>query len=403
MNSEYQNTNPLRTCGFNRRDFLWLAGAASAAAAFLPLHTARAAQAGTVKIEEPFHGAILSHQHGKAVDGGLAIRVTGTAPENSKVTVNGLAARREGSRFLADVVLRQKETEIIAASAGSEDRVRVVWDRHSRPRYHFALDDNIYFLRDIARKKYDSLFDCFYLKLLRDLNKKYGTRFSANIYFEAEDGFKLTEFPDKYKSEWRDNSQWLKLAFHAYANEPARPYQEAPAEKLIGDYDKIAEQIHRFAGAETFAPPTNLHWSMATPDGLRALGRRGVRCLSGYFRKDENGRYDINYGIDDRRSEYLSKHDLLMDFDSGIIFFRDAIVCNSTTLDQIAPTLDPLAVGPDRRETINLLSHEQYFWPFYPAYVPDHAQRIEAAIRWTTDHGYKPCFFHEGILGSPET
>lgn len=358
-----------------------------------------------LRIIEPFHGAVLNRRQGEEAPGGLKIRVIGEAPVRDRVTVNGGLAHREGQRFTAEVVLRQMVTEIVAASgrasAGGEDRVRVVWDRHSQPRYHFALDDNIYFLRDIARKRYDSLFDSFYLKLLRNLNEKYGTRFSINIYFEAEDGFKLTELPDRYKSQWQDNSHWLKLAFHAYANKPDRPYQDAPAEKLIADYDKVAEQIHRFAGAGTFAPPTNLHWSMARPDGLQALAQRGVRCLSGYFHKAD-GRWDINYGLDDRRSEYLSRHDLMMDFETGIIFFRDAIVCNATALDQIAPTLDPLAVGPERRETINLLSHEQYFWPFSPAYVPDHAQRIEAAIRWTTDHGYKPSFFHEGILGSPK-
>ena len=58
-----------------------------------------------------------------------------------------------------------------------------------------------------------------------------------------------------------------------------------------------------------------------------------------------------------------------MDFASGIIFIRDAIVCNSTPVDQVAPTLDPLAQEPNRRETVNLLTHEQYFWPFYPGYV----------------------------------
>ena len=359
-----------------------------------------------LRIIEPFNGAILNRRQGEEVPGGLKIRVIGEAPVRDRVTVNGGLAHREGRRFTAEVVLRHTVTEIVAASglasAGGENCVRVVWDRHSQPRYHFALDDNIYFLRDIARKRYDSLFDSFYVRLLRDLNAKYGTRFSVNIYFEAEDGFKLTELSDRYKSQWQDNSHWLKLAFHAYADKPDRPYQDAPAEKLIADYDKVAEQIHRFAGAGTFAPPTNLHWSMARPDGLQALARRGVRCLSGYFRK-ANGRWDINYGLDDRRSEYLSRQDLLMDFETGIIFFRDAIVCNATALDQIAPTLDPLAVGSERRETINLLSHEQYFWPFYPAYVPDHAQRIEAAIRWTTDHGYKPSFFHEGILGSQES
>ncbi len=387
-----------------RREFL-LGAAAGAAAVLLPVTSTGAGSAGAVKIEEPFDGAILSPRQGTKADGGLTVRITGIAPSSSRVTVNGVAARREGGRFVAEVVLRQKITEIVATSspagASSADRVRVVWDRNSRPRYHFALDDNIYFLRDIARKRYDSLFDCFYLKLLRELNKKYRTRFSVNIYFAAEDGFNLTEFPDRYKSQWRDNAQWLKLAFHAYADKPDRPYQEAPAEKVLADYDRVAEQIHRFAGVETFAPPTNLHWAMARPEALRALARRGVRCLSGYFRK-QDGRWDINYGLNDRRSDYLSRHDSLMDFESGIIFFRDAIVCNATALDQIGATLGPLAAGPQRWETINLLSHEQYFWPFYRGYLPDCAQRVEAAIRWTTEHGYEPCFFDEGILGSPE-
>jgi hypothetical protein len=164
MHSRCQTANLHLPRAFNRRDFLRTA-AAGAAAAFLPPAMAPAAPADLVRIEEPFHGAILSHQHGKVVDGGLAIRATGTAPASNHVTVNGLPARQDGNQFIAEVVLRQKVTEIVAASglgsAGGEDRVRVVWDRHSQPRYHFALDDNIYFLRDIARKRYDSLFDSF--------------------------------------------------------------------------------------------------------------------------------------------------------------------------------------------------------------------------------------------------
>ena len=277
MHPKYQTANLCLPRVVNRRDFL-RGAAVGAAVAFLPPAVAPAEPAGLVRIEEPFHGAILSHQHGRVVDGGLAIRVTGTAPASNPVTVNGLPVRRAGNQFIAEVVLRQKATEIVAASglasAGDESRVRVIWDRNSQPRYHFALDDNIYFLRDLTRKRYDSLFDSPYLKLLHDLNQKYGTRFSVNIYFEAEDGFKLTEVPDRYKGQWADNSHWLKLAFHAYANKPDRPYQSAPAEKLIADYDQVAEQIHRFAGAGTFAPPTNLHWSMARPDGLQALARR---------------------------------------------------------------------------------------------------------------------------------
>ncbi len=362
------------------------------------------AATGVLRIESPFDGAILSAQHGASHPRGLAIAVAGTAPAVMEVMVNGQIARREKERFFGEVVLRDKVTAIVAqgriGDACYEDRSRVVWDRYSQPRYHFAVDDNIYFLRDIAQKRYRSLFDCFYLRFLRELNRKYGTKFSLNIYFAADDRFNLREFPERYKGEWKDNAHWLKLAFHAYADAPARPYQGTPAEKLIHDYDSVAEQIHRFAGAESFAAPTNLHWAMATPEGLSALRERGVRVLSGYFQQNRTGQWDINYGFDARRSEYVAQHDLWMDFASGIIFIRDAIVCNTTPLDQIGPTLAPLA--RQRRETVNLLTHEQYFWPFYRAYISDHARRCEAAIRWVAEHGYQPVFFHEGFIGGLE-
>ena len=387
----------------NRRKFL-RAAASGAAAAILKPASGKDAPVSPVQIEEPFNGAILDRHHGRPCGSGLAVRVAGSAPESLRVVVNGTPARREGNRFFSEVTLSQKVTEIVArgSGTGAEDRVRVVWDRFSRPRYDFALDDNIFFLRDIAQKRYASLFDCFYLKLLRDWHRKYGTCFTANIYFASEDGFTLTAFPDRYMKEWKENAGWLKLAFHAYADRPNRPYQDAPAAKLLADYDRVAEQILRFAGPDTFATPTNLHWSMARPDALKALAQRGVRVLSGYFRP-YNGRWDINYDLGAKRSEYLSRQDRLMDFDLGIIFIRDAIVCNENPVGQVATVLDPLTrSGTDQKETINLLTHEQYFWPFYSRHLPDHPQRAEAAIRWVNDHGYKPAFFRDGLLGGTE-
>ena len=53
-------------------------------------------------------------------------------------------------------------------------------------------------------------------------------------------------------------------------------------------------------------------------------------------------------------------------------------------------------------EIMDLFTHEQYFWPFYRNYIPDHPQRLDATIRWVTEHGYKPVFFHEGFLGGRE-
>ena len=120
--------------------------------------------------------------------------------------------------------------------------------------------------------------------------------------------------------------------------------------------------------------------------------------LSGNFRKGARG-WDINYLWDDVVSEYLSRHDAWKDFESGIVFSRIDIICNGVPVDRTAGTLEPLANDPNMAEIMDLFTHEQYFWPFYRAYIPDHPQRLDTAIRWVTEHGYKPVFFHEGFLG----
>jgi hypothetical protein len=357
----------------------------------------------TLQIHGPIHGAILNRHHGETVDGGLKIEVTGQAPANQPVTVSGVPARRAGVEFFSDVVLSARENEIVVSTDGSsghsEQRIRVVWDQNSRPRYRFTIDDNVFFLRDISQNNYSSLFECFYLDLLRKVHEAYGTRFCLNLYFTTGDGFDLTQVSERYKPEWRDNADWLKLSFHAYSDKPDRPYQYAPAEKLLADWDLVTEQIIRFAGEESYAIPTVIHWAMVQPAGVAALARKGVRALSGQFRR-ANGGWDINYFVDDHRSEYLSRHDALMDWDTGIVFSRRDLICNNTPLEQIAPRLDALAQDPNTRELMDFNTHEQYFWPFYRNYLPDHPQRVEAAARWAAENGYEPVFFCQGFLGA---
>ena len=357
----------------------------------------------SIHIEEPFHGAVLNRRLGQPTAEGLKILVSGTAAEASRVTVQGQPAELRSGKFAADVILRDRETDITAVAEGhggrQQDRVRVVWDRNSRPRYRFSIDDNSFFLRDVHQKGCRSLFDCFYLKMLRDLNRKYGAKFVLNIYFTTADGFDISQFSDRYKSEWRDNAAWLRLAFHAYADKPDRPYQQGPVEKLLADFDRVADQIRRFA-PDAYSPPSVIHWGMVPPEAFQPLFQRGVRVLSGYFRPS-NGGWDVNYRLDARRSEWLWHHDALKDFDSGIVFSRIDIVCNTVPLAKTAATLQEAVGDPNRAEIIDMFTHEQYFWPFYRNYLPDHPQRLDAAIRFVTERGYEPVFLHEGFLGIP--
>jgi len=376
-----------------------------------------------LRITEPFHGAVLNHRHGEQSEDALTVSVAGEAPLGEAVKVNGIGARRAGTRFEAKVPLTERESDITATCAGAggarEHRVRVVWDRHSKPRYRLGIDDNIFFLRDIARAGYRSLFDCFYLDILRRLNREYGTKFSLNLFYvTGERDFSLGDFPERYRGEWEENAGWLKLTFHAQAEFPDRPYQQASAEKLGEDFDLVKGEIERFAGEETWAPPTIIHWGMVHPAAMPALVERKVKVLSGFFVRDSGSDYtadgergeedtapasgtlwDINYMLDAERSEYLSRHDALMDFETGITFSRVDMVLNSTPLERIVPELEALAAEANHAEVMDLLTHEQYFWPFYHNHRPDHAERLETAIRFVSERGYEPVFFHEGFLG----
>ena len=255
----------------DRRKFLKIMSAGAAGAVLANGKRAQAGPSEPFRIHEPFHGAVLNRRTGKEAEGGLSIAVRGEAPVRDQVTVNGKPAAQVGNSFVSEVLLREKETEIVAVTEGStgrrEHRVRVVWDKNSRPRYRFSIDDNSFFLRDVAKKKYASLFDCFYLKMLRDLHAKYKTKFVLNVYYATGDGFDLTKFPDRYKGEWKDNADWLRLAFHAHANDPDRPYQYAEPAKLDAWAQPLAAEPPApwLEKQNIFEARTNSYWTCRIP------------------------------------------------------------------------------------------------------------------------------------------
>lgn len=375
-----------------------------------------------LEITDPIHGAVLNCRDGLAVPGGVEITVRGRCLACEGITINGHAARCQGNQFSAVVTLEAGETDITAVLENNPEAthtVRVVCDSASQPRYRLAIDDNIFFLRDLATRRPASLFDSFYLEGLRQLHLRHGVKVALNLFFTTpENDFTLVDFPADYRAEFDDNAHWLKLAFHAHAEFPDRPYQsEQGASRLASDYDRVATEILRFAGDNAYSPTTVTHWAMVHPSAWRVLAERGTRLMSGFFvpctgssytgsdeslAPDLKGEgYDINYGMDEVRSEWLSRHDLIKDFASGLLFSKVDLVCNNTPVEKISPILEGLRIDPRTAGIMDILTHEQYFWPFYKNYLPDHFARCEEAIRFCAENDYQPVFFHEGIAGSP--
>ena len=70
------------------------------------------------------------------------------------------------------------------------------------------------------------------------------------------------------------------------------------------------------------------------------------------------------------------------------------------SLANIVPYLARIASDPHQNEIMELMIHEQYFYPDYRAYEPDYRQRVETAIKFVVDRGYKPVFYGEGLAGA---
>ncbi len=361
------------------------------------------------EITYPRHGAVLNRHNGVETADSLTIKVTGACDAPGTILVNGKNVIRKGKDFSIDLPLTAAFNTIAAELTDDfgtlTRKITVLWDKASFLRYDFFIDDNIFFLTDITKERPKSLFDNFYLKFLKRMNDEYGTCFTLNLFFNnSHEPFDLTMVPDCYKGEFADNANWLKMSFHAQSEFPDRPYQNTPPEKIAADYDQVLEQICRFAGEASYIPMEALHWAMARPSAFGELYKRGVRLLEGQFVSPRTSIFDdgeseritdVGYFRNLNDALYIEENKYLYDTRYNILFWRNDCTANLWTVEQIKDMVSSV-----QRDTIGLATHEQYSFPRYFNYLPDHFERMETAIRTATERGYKPVFFHHGILGN---
>ncbi len=359
------------------------------------------------------NGAVLNRNHGVENDEYLEFELQGLADPQALVRINDTPAERDDRRFHGKVRLSAKLNEIIVSADSqfgeSRQRLTVAWDKKSFKRYQYYIDDCIFFYTDIARTRPKSLFDHFFLKRLRDIHRKYGTKFTLNSFYRNDHfPFELKDFPDTYRQEWQDHSDWLRLSFHAYSEFPDRPYQRCRPEKFFADYDLLKTEICRFAGESVFIRPPVIHWAMANPEIFEGLRQRGLHYLGGSFigsktyvgEPDQRFRVcDIGYFYEKDVVLYLEKHKLFYDKFTGMFlgFDEGSLCANMFPLEILRERMKYFADC----ETLSMGTHEQYSFDYYPNYIPDHFERIECCCRCATEAGYQPVNFGEDFLGNP--
>ena len=258
--------------------------------------------------------------------------------------------------------------------------------------YRLSVDDNIRFLENISKHpEYTSIFDDPYLKMHRELHEKYGTKTHFNLFFQSEDGgFNLTQMPDKYKAEWAANADWIRLSFHSKAEFPDWPYLTAGYDEVYRDCQQVHNEILRFAGPEVLGPVTTIHYAELTREGARALKDLGIEMLLGDFSYNSEGERYLDYYLDAEQFEQVRTHCFYRDEESDMQFCCCDIVLDCFNPEAIGPELDRQAALYPNRRFIDILIHEQYFYPDYKNHRPYYRQLIETGIEWCMAQGYEP-------------
>ena len=251
----------------------------------------------------------------------------------------------------------------------------------------FTVDDNIIFLKELTRGSYGSIFEHPYLAMYLRLHQKYDLKIQLNLFYEDGE-FALCEMTDRFACEWRDCSDWLKLSFHSRL-ENERPYLQSGYDEVFEDCAAVHREILRFASKESLARTTTVHYCRTTHEGLAALAAGGVCGLLGLYGNAEKPRG--SYQSTPEECELLRSGATV--HSGGIAYGAIDVIMNAHSREKILEKLDAL-MG---REHINVMIHEQYFYPDYPRYQSDFEQKISAAFERLSDGGYMSVFFEDII------
>ena len=342
-------------------------------------------------------GDMLNARDGVVEGRSLHTTVSVKAAPEAKIEINCVPATFDGKYHTAPITLSQYETRVCArdTKTGEQAEMLLYWLPDFAGKYRVSLDDNIWFLRELAEHDYSSIFECAYLAFWKELYDEFGTKTHINIYLKDDDDFTIAALSDRYKAEWQANSHWLRLSFHARANLPAQPYLNAGYDEMKRDVDAVRAQIERFAGKELLGPVTTLHWGDATVEGCRALRDAGYDILLADFNPPPNNYPVAYYLTSDTERLHLFDRFAWRDTKEDITFIRCAIIANCYQEEEIVPFLDQLARDPHRGAFIDLLIHEQYFFPHYQFYQPNYRDKMRTAVRWAVENGYEPAFLEE--------
>lgn len=350
-----------------------------------------------IEFVKPINGDVLfENADGELLDGILYTDICVKATSESDITINGVsAASGDDGLFRARISLDKYKNTVTATDAktGENTTMTLFYFKGGYKTYRMGVDDVIWCFENIYnhQDEYTSIFDDPFLKVYKDVHDAYGTHVHMHIYYETVDKkFNLSMFPDKYKDEFKANSDWLRFSFHALADKPDSPYKNATYEQVMQEGILVEKEIIRFAGAEVMDSVTSQHWADSNIEGTRAFRDLGFKVIDAYFIFDDDGTPMVSYYLNAEQARHAHERDFWVDTDEDIIFVKDDIILNDPaySLDDIDAQLDKFKTAQDHC-FMYLLIHEQYFYDHYECYEPDYRERVFRGVQWCEKNGYR--------------
>ncbi len=364
----------------------------------------------------PLHGDVMvGAADGVWVNDSLQIIATVHADGAQCITVNGVPATKNADgTFSAAVLLDGRFNRLTAVNAatGEQQTISVYVFKKAYHTYRFTVDDFILAFQDLHahRNDYATIFQNPYLQCFKKAHDLYGSKVHINAFYETRDGaFNLSMMTDRYREEFTANADWLTFSFHARNEMPDLPYAQSSGETIRQDCLLVTKELKRIVGEKAIRNTTTLHWGAATLDGTRALRALGYRALCGYLIRCKGEDYYtdwyktgdpiVSYYLSGEQVEHAEHRCFWVDPKEDIIFAKIHMILNAgdLTCDRVEPFLDKLIEDPSASAFIQMVIHEQFFYPDYCAYEPDYCERILTMAKWMHEHGYKPVSLSEII------
>lgn len=168
--------------------------------------------------------------------------------------------------------------------------------------FHLSFDDTINCFKDIRDNKYESIFENVTLSWMKELNREFGVVITCYVYYEDE-RFKLTQFPNKYKKEFEENSNWLRFGFHALNKDAIYENRD-----IAKDYSMTISELERIVGSNSIDNVIRLQSFQGSYDAVSTLVSLDEEPVVGLLTADDSRN---SYYLNKEENEYIYCHDKL--------------------------------------------------------------------------------------------